>query len=142
MFPRDLLSVGSSCDYHPGNTSFPGQWPVPPAALGSRWLDSTHQQNKPQPDATTAMAVSADSETLPEAEKYNPGPQDFLLKMPGINAKNCRSLMNHVKNIAELASLPFDELASMLGNTASARQLYDFIHTSYAEVLSRGKMKK
>uniref|UniRef100_A0AAA9SBB1 DNA repair endonuclease XPF n=1 Tax=Bos taurus TaxID=9913 RepID=A0AAA9SBB1_BOVIN len=115
------------------------------------WCPSPHataelfeelKQNKPQPDATTAMAVSADSETLPEAEKYNPGPQDFLLKMPGINAKNCRSLMNHVKNIAELASLPFDELASMLGNTASARQLYDFIHTSYAEVLSRGKMKK
>ena len=115
------------------------------------WCPSPHataelfeelKQNKPQPDATTAMAVSADSETLPEAEKYNPGPQDFLLKMPGINAKNCRSLMNHVKNIAELASLPFDKLASMLGNTASARQLYDFIHTSYAEVLSRGKMKK
>lgn len=100
------------------------------------------KQNKPQPDATTAMAVTADSETLPEAEKYNPGPQDFLLKMPGINAKNCHSLMNHVKNIAELASLSFDKLASMLGNTASARQLYDFIHTSYAEVLSRGKMKK
>ncbi|XP_052491899.1 DNA repair endonuclease XPF [Budorcas taxicolor] len=100
------------------------------------------KQNKPQPDATTAMAVTADSETLPEAEKYNPGPQDFLLKMPGINAKNCHSLMNHIKNIAELASLSFDKLASMLGNTASARQLYDFIHTSYAEVLSRGKTKK
>ena len=86
--------------------------------------------------------MTADSETLPEAEKYNPGAQNVLLKMPEIKAKNCRSLMNHVKNIAELASLPFDELASMLGNTASARQLYDFIHTSYAEVLSRGKMKK
>ncbi|KAM9724846.1 DNA repair endonuclease XPF isoform 1-T1 [Dama dama] len=115
------------------------------------WCPSPHataelfealKQNKPQPDASTAMAVTADSETLPEAEKYNPGPQDFLLKMPGINAKNCRSLMNHVKNIAELASLPFDQLASLLGNTGSARQLYDFIHTSYAEVLSRGRVRK
>ncbi|OWK11538.1 ERCC4, partial [Cervus elaphus hippelaphus] len=114
------------------------------------WCPSPHataelfeelKQNKPQPDASTAMAVTADSETLPEAEKYNPGPQDFLLKMPGINAKNCRSLMNHVKNIAELASLPFDQLASLLGNTGSARQLYDFIHTSYAEVLSRGRQR-
>ncbi|XP_057606413.1 DNA repair endonuclease XPF [Hippopotamus amphibius kiboko] len=115
------------------------------------WCPSPHataelfeelKQNKPQPDAGMAMAVTADSETLPEAEKYNPGPQDFLLKMPGVNAKNCRSLMNHVKNIAELAGLSLDELASVLGNAASAKQLHDFIHTSYAEVLSKGKMKR
>lgn len=115
------------------------------------WCPSPHttaelfeelKQNKPQPDAATAMAVTADSETLPESEKYNPGPQDFLLKMPGVNAKNCRSLMSHVKNIAELAGLSQDELASILGNAANAKQLYDFIHTSYAEILSKGKMKK
>ncbi|XP_045675527.1 DNA repair endonuclease XPF [Phyllostomus hastatus] len=100
------------------------------------------KQNKPQPDAATAMAVTADSETLPESEKYNPGPQDFLLKMPGVNAKNCRSVMSHVKNIAELASLSQDKLASILGNAANAKQLYDFIHTSYTEILSKGKVKK
>ncbi|XP_059549191.1 DNA repair endonuclease XPF isoform X2 [Myotis daubentonii] len=115
------------------------------------WCPSPHataelfeelKQNKPQPDAATAMAVTADSGTLPESEKYNPGPQDFLLKMPGVNAKNCRSLMSHVKNIAELASLSQDKLAGILGNAANAKQLYDFIHTSYAEILSKGKGKK
>ncbi|XP_037671182.1 DNA repair endonuclease XPF isoform X2 [Choloepus didactylus] len=115
------------------------------------WCPSPHataelfeelKQNKPQPDAATAMAITADSETLPESEKYSPGPQDFLLKMPGVNAKNCRSLMNHVKNLAELATLSQDKLTSVLGNAANAKQLYDFIHTSYAEVASKGKMKK
>ncbi|XP_039089538.1 DNA repair endonuclease XPF isoform X1 [Hyaena hyaena] len=110
------------------------------------WCPSPHataelfeelKQNKPQPDAATAMAVTADSETLPESEKYNPGPQDFLLKMPGVNAKNCRALMHHVKNIAELASLSQDELAGVLGNASNAKQLYDFIHTPYAEVVSK-----
>ena len=60
MFPRDLLSVGSSCDYRPGNTSSPGQWPVPPAALGSSWLDSTHQQNKPQPEISAEASSTLD----------------------------------------------------------------------------------
>ncbi|XP_050569688.1 DNA repair endonuclease XPF isoform X2 [Cygnus atratus] len=55
------------------------------------WCPSPHataelfeelKQNHPQPDAETAMAITADSETLPESDKYNPGPQDFLLKMP------------------------------------------------------------
>ncbi|XP_003802775.1 DNA repair endonuclease XPF [Otolemur garnettii] len=115
------------------------------------WCPSPHataelfeelKQNKPQPDAATALAITADSETLPESDKYNPGPQDFLLKMPGVNAKNCRSLMNHVKNIAELATLSQDKLSSVLGNAANAKQLYDFIHTPYADIVSKGKMRK
>lgn len=50
--------------------------------------------------------------------------------------------MNRVKNIAELATLSQEELTSILGNAANAKQLHDFMHTSYAEVASRGKVKK
>ncbi|NXL30541.1 XPF endonuclease, partial [Glaucidium brasilianum] len=115
------------------------------------WCPSPHataelfeelKQNHPQPDAETAMAVTADSEILPESDKYNPGPQDFLLKMPGVNAKNCRALMNHVKSIAELVTLSKDELSKILGNAANATQLFDFIHLSYKEAVSRGKSKR
>ncbi|XP_071976787.1 DNA repair endonuclease XPF isoform X2 [Engystomops pustulosus] len=98
--------------------------------------------NRPQPDAATAMAITADSETIPESEKYKPGPQDFLLKMPGVNAKNCRAIMNHVKNIAELTTLSLEKLSEILGNTKAAKTLYDFIHTSYTEAVSQGKAKR
>lgn len=115
------------------------------------WCPSPHataelfeelKQNRPQPDAATAMAITADSEILPESDKYNPGPQDFLLKMPGINVKNCSILMNNVNSIAELATLSQDRLTEILGNAVSAKQLYDFIHLSYAEAISQGKTKK
>ncbi|KAM6250071.1 DNA repair endonuclease XPF [Porphyrio hochstetteri] len=115
------------------------------------WCPSPHataelfeelKQNYPQPDAETAMAVTADSEILPESDKYNPGPQDFLLKMPGINAKNCRAIMNHVRSIAELVALPKDELAKILGNAANATQLFDFIHLTYGEAISKGKARR
>lgn len=115
------------------------------------WCPSPHataelfeelKQNKPQPDAATAMAITADSETLPESDKYNPGPQDFVLKMPGINAKNCRSLMNQVKNISELASLSQERLTSILGHAGNAKQLYDFLHTAYADMVSGGRVRK
>ncbi|XP_075623943.1 DNA repair endonuclease XPF isoform X3 [Balearica regulorum gibbericeps] len=115
------------------------------------WCPSPHataelfeelKQNHPQPDAETAMAVTADSEILPESDKYNPGPQDFLLKMPGINAKNCRALMNHVKSIAELVTLSKDKLSKILGNAANATQLFDFIHLTYGEAISKGKAKR
>ncbi|XP_078519223.1 DNA repair endonuclease XPF isoform X2 [Lissotriton helveticus] len=115
------------------------------------WCPSPHataelfeelKQNRPQPDAATAMAITADSDIIPESEKYNPGPQDFLLKMPGINAKNCRSLMNQVKSIAELATLSEEKLSTILGNASNAKQLYDFIHMTYTEAVSLGKTKK
>ncbi|NXS11709.1 XPF endonuclease, partial [Neodrepanis coruscans] len=115
------------------------------------WCPSPHataelfeelKQNHPQPDAETAMAVTADSEILPESDKYNPGPQDFLLKMPGVNAKNCRALMTHVRSIAELVTLSKDDLAKILGNAANATQLFEFIHLTYREALAKGKSKR
>ncbi|XP_025904852.1 DNA repair endonuclease XPF [Nothoprocta perdicaria] len=115
------------------------------------WCPSPHataelfeelKQNHPQPDAETAMAVTADSEVLPESDKYNPGPQDFLLKMPGVNTKNCRVLMNHVKSIAELVTLSKDKLTEILGNSVNATQLFDFIHMTYSEAMSQGKNKR
>ncbi|NXD12458.1 XPF endonuclease, partial [Nothocercus nigrocapillus] len=115
------------------------------------WCPSPHataelfeelKQNHPQPDAETAMAVTADSEALPESDKYNPGPQDFLLKMPGVNTKNCRILMNHVKSIAELVTLSKDKLSEILGNSINATQLFDFIHMTYSEAISQGKNKR
>uniref|UniRef100_A0A8C8R519 DNA repair endonuclease XPF n=1 Tax=Pelusios castaneus TaxID=367368 RepID=A0A8C8R519_9SAUR len=100
------------------------------------------KQNRPQPDAAIAMAITADSEIVPESDKYNPGPQDFLLKIPGVNAKNCCVLMNHVKSISELVTLSQDKLSEILGNAVNAKQLYDFIHIPYAEAISQGKTKR
>ncbi|XP_077131282.1 DNA repair endonuclease XPF isoform X2 [Ranitomeya variabilis] len=88
-----------------------------PSPYATAELFEELKQNRPQPDAATAMAITADSETIPESEKYNPGPQDFLLKMPGVNAKNCRAIMNHVKNITELTTLSLDRLSEILGNS-------------------------
>ncbi|KAF7243066.1 DNA repair endonuclease XPF [Varanus komodoensis] len=115
------------------------------------WCPSPHataelfeelKQNRAQPDAAAAMAITADSEILPESDKYNPGPQDFLLKMPGVNAKNFRAVMNSVKSIAELVSLSQDKLTELLGNSANAKQLYDFIHLQFTEAVSQRKAKR
>uniref|UniRef100_A0A8D0BB36 DNA repair endonuclease XPF n=1 Tax=Salvator merianae TaxID=96440 RepID=A0A8D0BB36_SALMN len=100
------------------------------------------KQKQPQPDAATAAAITADSESLAESDRYSPGPQDFLLKMPGVNTKNCQAIINHIKSIAELATLSQDKLAELLGSVATAKQLFEFIHLSFAEAASQGKTKK
>ncbi|KAM5152047.1 DNA repair endonuclease XPF isoform 2-T2 [Mantella aurantiaca] len=113
-----------------------------PSPYATAELFEELKQNRPQPDALTAMGITADSETVPESEKYSPGPQDFLLKMPGVNAKNCRAIMNHVKNITELTTLSLEKLTEILGNSNTAKQLHDFIHASYTEAVSHGKAKR
>nr|XP_056722261.1 DNA repair endonuclease XPF [Euleptes europaea] len=100
------------------------------------------KRNRPQPDPSTAAAVTADSESLPESDRYNPGPQDFLLKMPGVNAKNCQAIMNHVRSLAELITLSQEKLAELLGNAISAKQLYEFVHVPYTGAVSQGKTKR
>ncbi|XP_032896201.1 DNA repair endonuclease XPF isoform X2 [Amblyraja radiata] len=115
------------------------------------WCPSPHvsaelfeelKQKRPQPDAATAMAVTADSEIVSESDRYNPGPQDFLMKMPGVNGKNCRALMNRVKNIAELVKLSQEQLADILGNANNAKQIWEFIHSSYMDKAAQVKNRR
>ena len=57
----------------------------------SRYFSSP-QLNREQPDGVAAAAVTAEEGTSTAepstADKYNHGPHDMLLKMPGISNKN------------------------------------------------------
>ncbi|XP_023196553.1 DNA repair endonuclease XPF [Xiphophorus maculatus] len=84
-----------------------------------------------EPDAAAAQAVTAESDAAGEsADLYNPGPYDFLMKMPGVNAKNCRALVRSAGSLAELAERSRDELAAALGNANNARMLHEFLHNA------------
>lgn len=82
-----------------------------------------------QPNAESALSVTAIEENVDWNERYNPGPQDFLLKMPSINTKNYRLIMNKVTDLHELSSLSVDQLTEILGNARNAETLWNFIHT-------------
>jgi len=53
----------------------------------------------------------------------------MLMKMPGINSKNVYSVMNRVENLLQLVKLSVAELTEILGSSASAKQLHEFIHS-------------
>uniref|UniRef100_A0A667X524 DNA repair endonuclease XPF n=2 Tax=Myripristis murdjan TaxID=586833 RepID=A0A667X524_9TELE len=103
------------------------------------WCPSPHataelfeelKRGQPEPDAAAAQAITAESDTVPEsADLYNPGPYDFLLKMPGVNTKNYRALISNADSLADLAKLSQDKLAEILGNTKNAKLLYEFLHS-------------
>lgn len=104
-------------------------WCPSPHATADLFLDL--KQGHPEPDAISAQAVTAESETVAEsADIYNPGPFDFLLKMPGVNTKNYRSLIKNADCLTDLAKLSHDRLAEILGNVHNAKLLYEFLHNA------------
>lgn len=102
-------------------------WCPSPHATAELFLEL--KQGRPEPDASAAQAVTAESDTVGEsADLYNPGPYDFLLKMPGVNTKNYRALIKHADSLADVAKLSQNQLAEILGNANCAKSLYEFLH--------------
>ncbi|KAJ8246038.1 hypothetical protein GJAV_G00262980 [Gymnothorax javanicus] len=113
-----------------------------PSPYATAELFQELKRGRPEPDAATAQAVTAESETVSEsADLYNPGPYDFLLCMPGVNCKNYRALVSNAANLAELATLSQERLTEILGNAKNARQLYQFLHgTTDVPLAQKGKV--
>lgn len=56
--------------------------------------------------------------------------QDFLLKLPGVNASNARTIMQKVESLAALAGMAQEELRVLLESEANAKKLYEYLHTN------------
>lgn len=84
-----------------------------------------------QPDAATAMTVTADADLEENTEKYSHAPKDFVLKLPGINSKNCHLILNKVNSLFELIQLTETELADLLGNKTLGSSVWQFLHSEH-----------
>ncbi|XP_059179991.1 DNA repair endonuclease XPF [Centropristis striata] len=104
-------------------------WCPSPHATAELFLDL--KQGRAEPDAAAAQAVTAESDLVAEsADLYNPGPYDFLLKMPGVNTKNYRALVKNADSLADLLKLSQEKLAEILGNASNGKLLYEFLHNA------------
>ncbi|KAJ8306066.1 hypothetical protein KUTeg_016611 [Tegillarca granosa] len=91
------------------------------------------KMGRAQPNAEQAMTVSSADEDIEWSDRYSHAPQDFLLRMPGVTVKNYRKIMNKVHNLAELCTLTEEQLTDIMGNSISAKRLFDFIHSEHKQ---------
>ncbi|XP_065904706.1 DNA repair endonuclease XPF-like isoform X2 [Dysidea avara] len=86
----------------------------------------------PQPTMESAIAVTTSEELRNDDNTivYNSAAEDFVLKLPGINSKNYRYLLNQVKDMQELVSLSQDKLEEILGSDSNAHLLWQFLHSN------------
>lgn len=57
--------------------------------------------------------------------------QDMLLRMPGVNSRNYRDIMNKVENLTELSTLSEEKLNTIMMNSQHAKQLWNFLHKEH-----------
>ncbi|OQV12940.1 DNA repair endonuclease XPF [Hypsibius exemplaris] len=86
---------------------------------------------RPEPDPTKAATVTAVDDATTSEERFSQAAKELLLKLPGVNHRNCLTIMHRVESIAALCKLEEKDLAAAMGNPADARTLYKFIHTDY-----------
>ncbi|KAJ3681790.1 hypothetical protein LUZ60_014363 [Juncus effusus] len=90
------------------------------------------KSNQDEPDETSAMRVGVPSEdgviqNDVRAENYNTSAIEFLRRLPGVTDSNYRALMDGCNNLAELALLPVERLAELLGSQKAACTLREFL---------------
>ncbi|XP_054824903.1 DNA repair endonuclease UVH1 isoform X2 [Prosopis cineraria] len=96
--------------------------------------------NQDEPDETKAMRVGVPSEggiveNDVRAENYNTSAVEFLRRLPGITDSNYRAIMESCKSLAELALLPMEKLAELMGGQKAARTLREFLDAKYPTLL-------
>ncbi|XP_030501669.2 DNA repair endonuclease UVH1 isoform X1 [Cannabis sativa] len=96
--------------------------------------------NQDEPDEAKAMRVGVPSEEGiidddVRAENFNTSAVEFLRRLPGVNDSNYRAIMDGCKSLSELALLPVERLAELMGGQKAARTLREFLDAKYPTLL-------
>ncbi|KAG0495334.1 hypothetical protein HPP92_000025 [Vanilla planifolia] len=97
------------------------------------------KSNQDEPDEAKAIRVGVPSEdgiieNDVRAEKYNTAAIEFLRRLPGVS-DSIRSLMDGCKNLAELAVLPVERLAELMGGQKPAKMLREFLDAKFPTMI-------
>lgn len=82
-----------------------------------------------EPDPITASRLGLEKDQMAEDQAYSREPQDMLRTVPGITAKNIKSLVLEAENIREVSNMSVDDLEPLIGRTAG-RQVHGFFNRS------------
>ncbi|KAL0409282.1 UNVERIFIED_CONTAM: DNA repair endonuclease UVH1 [Sesamum radiatum] len=101
---------------------------------------ATLKANQDEPDEAKAIRVGVPSEdgvieNDVRAENFNTSAVEFLRRLPGVTDSNYRSIMDGCKSLAELALLPMEKLAELMGGQKAAKTLRDFLDAKYPTLL-------
>ncbi|CAM0871316.1 unnamed protein product [Alopecurus aequalis] len=99
------------------------------------------KSNQDEPDEAKAMRVGVPSEDGVveddvRAENYNTSAIEFLRRLPGVTDSNYRAIMDGCNSLADLALLPVEKLAELMGSQKGAHTLKEFLDAKCPSMIS------
>ncbi|KAL8480361.1 hypothetical protein ACS0TY_027052 [Phlomoides rotata] len=96
--------------------------------------------NQDEPDEAKAIRIGVPSEdgiieSDVRAENFNTSAVEFLRRLPGVTDSNYRMIIDQCTNLAELALLPVEKLAELMGGQKAAKILRDFLDAKFPTLL-------
>jgi DNA excision repair protein ERCC-4 len=70
------------------------------------------------------------------AENYNTSAIEFLRRLPGVTDSNYRAIMDGCDSLADLALLPVERLAELMGSQKGGRTLKEFLDAKCPSMIS------
>ncbi|KAH6769073.1 Restriction endonuclease [Perilla frutescens var. frutescens] len=101
---------------------------------------ATLKANQDEPDEAKAIRIGVPSEDGVieddiRAENFNTSAVEFLRRLPGVTDSNYRLIMDGCKSLAELALLPMEKLAELMGGQKAAKTLRDFLDAKFPTLI-------
>eukprot|EP00111_Clytia_hemisphaerica_P023677 TCONS_00069779-protein len=97
------------------------------------------KSNADEPNAEVAMAVGVEGAGQ-QNHFYNIIQQDLVDRLPGVNMKNCRHILNKFNTMKELMNTDEKTISDVFGNANNAKLLSNFIHKKHD--VTQPKMKR
>ncbi|PHH72012.1 hypothetical protein CDD83_5044 [Cordyceps sp. RAO-2017] len=85
-----------------------------------------------EPDPVAAARAGLDRDTEVEEQAFSREPQEMLAAVPGVTAKNVKSLVLGAESVREVANMSEAELAPLVGKTAG-RAMHAFFNRNVME---------
>lgn len=92
-----------------------------------------------EPNAEAAMSIGVEGNTQQNVY-YNVVPQDMVQKLPGINLKNYRQILNKYSCLKDLINTEEADISNTLGNPSNAKLLCYFV--TKEEVITQPVLKR
>jgi len=97
------------------------------------------KSNAEEPNAEVAMSVGVEG-TGHQNHFYNIVPHDLVERLPGVNLKNCRHLLNNFSSFKDLVNADEEVINNTIGNASNAKALTMFVNASQS--VTQPKMKR
>ena len=95
------------------------------------------KQQRAQPDIAKAATIGSEADEAAIVPEHIQTARDMLLRLPGVNDNNRRSILKNGKTLAEILTMSKPDLGKAMQSTSCAAKLFEFVNMNMSQFGSK-----